>query len=172
MAINKHTTRSLEEDIEFSNVTKFRSSLLGAVKRMQKNPAKRYVITKHGEPEAVLMSYQTYSLLTKVMDRALVGTEGQSRDEAIRSAFARLRQEQEPAPAPPEDAHAAAEPDVPPLSPAEEELCAVMLSEVRAHLSAPNDRKISAIRNRVRAILLRKAMASALNSQSDQPQTR
>jgi prevent-host-death family protein len=87
----------LEDDIEFSNVTKFRSSLLGAVERVQENPAKRYVITKRGEPKAVLISYQTYSLFTKVMDQALEGTEGQSRDEAIRSAFARLRQEQQPA---------------------------------------------------------------------------
>jgi hypothetical protein len=97
MSTKKRATLPQEEDIEFSNVTKFRTSLLGAVERMQSNPAKRYIITKHGEPEAVLMSYPTYSLLTKVMDRELEGTDGQSREEAIRAAFARLRNDRRPA---------------------------------------------------------------------------
>ena len=169
MTNRKRATRRLEEDIEFSNVTKFRNSLLGAVERVQKKPAKRYVITKHGAPEAVLMSYQTYSLLTKVMEQALEGTEGQSRDEAIRSAFARLRQEQEPAPAQMEDASAAA--------------------ELAASLSPPGvlrpgtfdaqrvpwkgfytlrDRKMSVIRDRIRQIRLQcEALDSALNDQPE-----
>jgi len=104
MSTKKRATRPQEEDIEFSNVTKFRTSLLGAVERMQKNPAKRYIITKHGEPEAVLMSYPTYSLLTKVMDRELEGTDGQSREEAIHAAFARLRRDQHLAARPREEA--------------------------------------------------------------------
>ena len=106
MTAEKRATRPLEEDIEFSNVTKFRNSLLGAVERMQGNPAKRYVITKHGKPEAVLMSYQTYSLLTKVMDQTLEGTAGLNREEAIRAAFARLRHEHQPS-APTVDLNAA-----------------------------------------------------------------
>lgn len=97
MSTKKRATLPQEEDIEFSNVTKFRTSLLGAVERMQSNPAKRYIITKHGEPEAVLMSYPTYSLLTKVMDREMEGTDGQSREESIRAAFARLRNDRRPA---------------------------------------------------------------------------
>jgi chaperonin GroES len=88
--------KRMEEDIEFSNVTKFRNSLLGAVERFQSNPAKRYVITKRGLPEAVLMSYQTYSLLTRLMNKALEGSAGQSREEAIHAAFARLRGEKSP----------------------------------------------------------------------------
>lgn len=114
MTAKKSASRPLEEDIEFSNVTKFRNSLLGAVERVQSNPAKRYVITKHGEPEAVLMSYQTYTLLSKVMDQALEGTVGQSREEAVRAAFSRLRREQQPAAS--AQAEAAIVEAVPPLA--------------------------------------------------------
>ncbi len=165
MTIRKRATRPQEEDIEFSNVTRFRNSLLGAVERVQKNPAKRYVITKHGAPEAVLMSYQTYSLLTKVMEQALEGTEGQSRDEAIRSAFARLRQEQQP-----ENASAAAELEMSHSDPAELGLGRFDAGRVPwKGFYTLKDRKMSAIRDRVRAIRLQcEALDSELNKQPEQ----
>ncbi len=84
----------LEEEIEFSNVTTVRDSLLSKVESLRLNPAKRYVITKHGQPQAVLMSFQTYTLLRRVMDQTLARTAAASSSDAIRAAFARLRDEQ------------------------------------------------------------------------------
>jgi hypothetical protein len=87
--------KAMEEDVEFSNVTNFRNSLLGAVERLQSNPAKRFVITKRGEPEAVLMSYKTYSLLTRVMNQALEKSAGEGDEGSVREAFARMRRERQ-----------------------------------------------------------------------------
>ena len=101
----------LEEDIEFSNVTRFRRFLLGAVKQLCDNPGKRYVITKHGHPEAVLMSFRTYSLLKRVMDEELARTATQNSSEAISAAFARLRAERQDAPGELSETRAAYEDD-------------------------------------------------------------
>jgi len=81
----------LEEEVEFSNVTNLRESLLGTVENLRANPARRYVITKHGQPQAVLMSYETYSLLKKVMDQVLARTIAASSSDPIGAAVARLR---------------------------------------------------------------------------------
>ncbi len=178
MTNKKRATRPLEEDVEFSNVTKFRNSLLGAVERVQKNPAKRYVITKHGAPEAVLMSYQTYSLLSKVMEQGLKAAEGQSREEAIRSAFARLRQERQPDPsedssAVSEDSSADAELETSPSIPAELGLGRFDARRVPwKGFYTLRDAKMSAIRDRVQAIRLEcEALDSALNDQPGRSQT-
>jgi PHD/YefM family antitoxin component YafN of YafNO toxin-antitoxin module len=88
--------KSMEEEVEFSNVTNFRNSLLGAVEQLQSNPAKRYVITKRGEPEAVLMSYKTYSLLSRVMNQTLEKTVAEDRGDSVHAAFDRMRQEHQP----------------------------------------------------------------------------
>ena len=85
----------LEEDVEYSNVTRFRPFFLKAVEVLHRNPAKRYVITKGGEPEAVLMSFGTYSLMKKVMDRMLAQTSTPNSAEAIKASFARLREDWE-----------------------------------------------------------------------------
>ena len=85
--------KAMEEDVEFSNVTNFRNSLLGAVEQLQSNPAKRYVITKRGEPEAVLMSYKTYSLLTRVMNQTLEKLAARDRQDPVHAAFDRMRRE-------------------------------------------------------------------------------
>jgi PHD/YefM family antitoxin component YafN of YafNO toxin-antitoxin module len=88
--------KAMEEEVEFSNVTNFRNSLLGAVEQLHSNPAKRYVITKRGAPEAVLMSYKTYSLLTRVMNQALEKTETEDRGDSVHAAFDRMRREHQP----------------------------------------------------------------------------
>jgi prevent-host-death family protein len=88
--------KSMEEEVEFSNVTNFRNSLLGAVEQLQSNPAKRYVITKRGEPEAVLMSYKTYSLLSRVMNQTLEKAAAQDRGDSVHAAFDRMRREHQP----------------------------------------------------------------------------
>jgi PHD/YefM family antitoxin component YafN of YafNO toxin-antitoxin module len=88
--------KTMEEEVEFSNVTNFRNSLLGAVEQLQSNPAKRYVITKRGEPEAVLMSYKTYSLLSRVMNQALEKMAAEDRGDSVHAAFDRMRREHQP----------------------------------------------------------------------------
>jgi PHD/YefM family antitoxin component YafN of YafNO toxin-antitoxin module len=84
----------LEEQVEFSNVTNVRESLLSKVESLRENPAKRYVITKHGQPQAVLMSFQTYSLMRRVMDQTLARTAAMSSSDPIGAAFARFRHDQ------------------------------------------------------------------------------
>ena len=88
--------KSMEEEVEFSNVTNFRNSLLGAVEQLHSNPAKRYVITKRGAPEAVLMSYKTYSLLSRVMNQTLEKVAAQDRENSVSAAFDRMRREHQP----------------------------------------------------------------------------
>jgi prevent-host-death family protein len=84
---------AVEEDVEFSNVTNLRESLLSRVESLRANPSKRYVITKHGQPQAVLMSYGTYSLLKKMMDQTLARAEAESKSDPIGAAFARFRED-------------------------------------------------------------------------------
>jgi prevent-host-death family protein len=93
-ADSKSTPVELEEDIEFSSVTSLRESFLKTVEALREDPAKRYVITKHGQPQAVLMSYQTYSLLKRVMDQTLARTVAASSSDPIGSAFTRLHDDQ------------------------------------------------------------------------------
>jgi prevent-host-death family protein len=89
MTPEKPILPSMEEDIEFSNVTNLRDSFLGVIEVLQKTPAKRFVITKHGKPQAVLMSYQTYSLISKVVNESLSRTADETKREAIAAEQAR-----------------------------------------------------------------------------------
>lgn len=82
--------QALEKDFELSNITDLRRDLLPIVERLQTSPAERYLILKHGRPQAVLMSFQTYNLVKKVMD--LVGAET-TKEQAMEEAIARLRSE-------------------------------------------------------------------------------
>jgi len=86
--------RALEKDFELSNITDVRRDLLPIVDRLQANPAERYLILKHGRPQAVLMSFQTYNLVKKVMD--MLGAET-TKEQAMEEAMARLRSERLPA---------------------------------------------------------------------------
>lgn len=92
-SVLEKTAGALEERIEYANVTKLRNSLLRVVDQLQEHPALRFLIFKHGEPQAVLMSFQTYQLLKKVMNQALERSKGASREERIQAAFERLRAE-------------------------------------------------------------------------------
>lgn len=85
----------LEEDVEYYTVTDFRAFFLNAVNTLSENPAKRYLITKHGRPEAVLMSFGTYSFMKKIIDRVLAATASPNSSSAIEAAFARLKEESE-----------------------------------------------------------------------------
>jgi prevent-host-death family protein len=85
----------LKEDPQLSNVTELRNNLLPVIERFEKNPALRIMILKHGKPQAVLMSAQTYELVKKVMNRVTHQLEPASKEEAVKSARARLREERQ-----------------------------------------------------------------------------
>ena len=87
----EHSRRVLEEKLEYSNVTKLRQEFLPAVEHVQNDPALRYLIFKGGKPQAVLMSFETYELLKKVINQALESAAGKSREENIESAFQRMQ---------------------------------------------------------------------------------
>lgn len=92
-ALSKDAAQVLEEKLELSNVTDFRQNLLPAIERIEKNPALRYLILKRGRPQAVLMSTRTYDLVKKIMGQ-IAGTQAAvPREQAIESAFERLRAE-------------------------------------------------------------------------------
>jgi PHD/YefM family antitoxin component YafN of YafNO toxin-antitoxin module len=91
--LSKDAAQVLEEKLEFSNVTDLRQNLLPAIERIEKNPALRYLILKRGRPQAVLMSTRTYDLVKKIMNQIASTQAAVPREEAIESAFERLRAE-------------------------------------------------------------------------------
>jgi PHD/YefM family antitoxin component YafN of YafNO toxin-antitoxin module len=80
----------LEEQLEFSNVTSVREQFLPLMDRLQKNPPLRMIILKHGAPQAVLMSYQTYDALKKVL---LKNNDALTPEQRVEAAYSRLRAE-------------------------------------------------------------------------------
>jgi PHD/YefM family antitoxin component YafN of YafNO toxin-antitoxin module len=86
----REAAQALEKDFELSNITDLRRDLLPIVDRLQTKPAERYLILKHGRPQAVLMSFQTYNLVKKAMN--LIGSESSKR-RAVDEALAHLRSE-------------------------------------------------------------------------------
>jgi len=84
---------SLEEGFELSTVTELRQILLPAIDRIEKNPALRFLILKHGKPQAVLMSAQTYEIVKRVMNQVAGQLEAMPREQAVEDAFQRFRGE-------------------------------------------------------------------------------
>lgn len=82
--------KSLEEEIELSNVTDLRQDLLPVIGRITQNPLLRVLILKHGRPQAVLMSAQTYDLLKKVINLFLTKADEMTQQEKIEAALNRL----------------------------------------------------------------------------------
>jgi len=85
-----------EEELEFSNVTDLRQNLLPAIERIEKNPALRFLILKHGRPQAVLMSAETYDLVKRLMNQLVSAQASMPRAAAVEGAFRRLRDERGP----------------------------------------------------------------------------
>ncbi|HUK49219.1 MAG TPA: type II toxin-antitoxin system Phd/YefM family antitoxin [Terriglobales bacterium] len=84
---------ALEEQLEFSNVTNVREKLLPLMDRLQENPPLRMIILKHGAPQAVLMSYQTYDTLKKLVDTLVKNNDALTQQQRVDAAYARLRAE-------------------------------------------------------------------------------
>ena len=89
----KEPAKVLEEQLEFSNITDLRQDFLRKVEEIQKNPAIRLLILKHGRPQAVLMSSEAYDVLRKVVKLFLNQSDGLSRDQSINAAINRFEVE-------------------------------------------------------------------------------
>ena len=93
----RETIKSLEEQLEYSTVTSSRQQLLPMIQRLQKTPALRFLIVKHGAPQAVLMSYPTYEALKRVAVLFIKQTDALSEEEQVEAALDEFRNEEEPA---------------------------------------------------------------------------
>jgi PHD/YefM family antitoxin component YafN of YafNO toxin-antitoxin module len=89
----KEPVKVLEEQLEFSNITDLRQDFLRKVEEIQKNPAIRLLILKHGRPQAVLMSAEAYDVLKKVVKLFLDHSQGLSREQSIDAAINRFEVE-------------------------------------------------------------------------------
>ena len=89
----KEPAKVLEEQLEFSNITDLRQDFLRRVEEIQKNPAIRLLILKHGRPQAVLMSAEAYDVLKKVVKLFLNHSEGLNREQRINAAINRFEAE-------------------------------------------------------------------------------
>lgn len=95
----KEPAKVLEERLELSNITDLRQGLLRKVDEIQKNPAIRLLILKHGRPQAVLMSAEAYDALKEVVKLFLAESEGVSREQSINAAINRFEVERSAIPA-------------------------------------------------------------------------
>ncbi len=80
----------LEEVLEEANVTDLRSGLLPTIERIQKNPAIKVVIRKHGERRAVLMSAASYDALMRAANLFIQANDRLSSQEKLEAAYQRL----------------------------------------------------------------------------------
>ena len=87
------TLHALEQKVELENVTDLRQNLLPIIGRLEDEPALRFLILKHGKPQAVLMSFPTYELLQKLLTQAVEKADAMTREERIAGAFKELRRE-------------------------------------------------------------------------------
>ena len=95
----REPAKVLEEQLEFSNITDLRQDFLRKVEEIQKNPAIRLLILKHGRPQAVLMSAEAYDVLRKVVNLFLSYSDGQTREQSINAAIKRFEAERSATPA-------------------------------------------------------------------------
>ena len=72
----------LEEQLDYGSVTDSREAFLKIVDALDSEPMKRHIVTKHGTPRAVLMSYRAYQLLMKVAAKALAESQRKGGDRA------------------------------------------------------------------------------------------
>ena len=78
------------EEIEYTNITEFREKLLRTVDELQKSPARRYLVTKHGKPQAVLMSYNAYQVFRKLAEEVMAAEARKDSETALRDAIRRM----------------------------------------------------------------------------------
>jgi len=89
-AQHAHPSTPLEEQLDFTNLTDFRRSLLKVIPKLQHNEYLRFVITKHGRPAAVVMSFPAYQLLKRTALRVMDADDAKNRDQLLREAYEEL----------------------------------------------------------------------------------
>ena len=95
----REPARMLEEQLEFSNITDLRQDFLRKIEEIQKNPATRLLVLKHGRPQAVLMSWEAYDILKKVLKTFLTEADRLNREQSIEAAIQRFEGERSSVPA-------------------------------------------------------------------------
>ena len=91
---DKASSASLEERLEYQNVTEFRRSMLGIFHRMEENSDLRFIVTRGGKPCAVVLSYEAYELLRRIARRAADATAAKDRDQRLDEAFLQMAQKE------------------------------------------------------------------------------
>jgi len=84
----------LEERVEYSNVTEFRRSMLGMFRKLDENDDLRFVVTRGGEPCAVVLSYEAYELLRRIARRAADAAAAKDREQRLDEAFLQMAQQE------------------------------------------------------------------------------
>ena len=85
---------ALEERVEYSNVTEFRKSLLGMLRKLDENDDLRFIVTRGGEPCAVVLSYDAYELLRRIARRAADASASKDREQRLDEAFLQMAQKE------------------------------------------------------------------------------
>ncbi|GEM_PF-3188858 len=80
-------SESFEETLEFSNATRFRKAFLGLIDKLQANQYLRYVVTKHGEPKVVVMSFQAYEHIKQAFKGVVAAEALHDRAQAVHDAY-------------------------------------------------------------------------------------
>src|SRR6266705_2658999 len=73
-------------EIDYASVTEFRESLLPAVGDLERHPTKRYLITKHGRPLAVFISFEAFESIRKIVASILAREDKKDVSQALAEA--------------------------------------------------------------------------------------
>ena len=80
-------------EFDYTNVTEFRESLLPLVSELESDPGKRYLVTKHGKPLAVFLSFDAFEAARRLVESVLAEEDKKSVPEILRGASQRMDRE-------------------------------------------------------------------------------
>lgn len=76
--------------LDYANVTEFRESLLPLVSALERDPTKRYLVTKHGKPLAVFLSFDAFEALRRLVESVLAEEAGKDVPQVLAEARQRM----------------------------------------------------------------------------------
>ncbi len=77
-------------ELDYASVTDFREKLLPVVNDLEANPTKRYLVTKHGKPLAVFLSFDAFEAIRKVVEAMLDEEEKKPPSQVLVEAVQRM----------------------------------------------------------------------------------
>ena len=80
-------------ELDYANVTEFRESLLPVVSELERHPMKRYLVTKHGRPLAVFLSFGAFEALRKLIEPVLAEEAKKDVQQVLVEASQRMDQD-------------------------------------------------------------------------------